>query len=227
MKRRFRLLPVIIFLSAFTVSLKLGTVWQGIDGLVPPTSAQEANKPDVAPEKTAVEDGADKKADKKKVDRKKKEAVKISGWFDPAMVTDAELQILQNLSERRKQIEKRESEAAMRAGLLKATEARIDAKITKLRKIQDVIEKLLVKHNKQTDSRMKRLVKIYENMKPKDAARIFEQMDMAILLDVMERMREVKAAPIMAHMSPVKAKTVTTAMAQRRALPKPKKTADQ
>ena len=143
------------------------------------------------------------------------------------MVTDAELQVLQNLSERRKQIEKQESEAAMREGLLKATEARIDAKITKLKNIQDVIEKLLVKHNEQTNSRMKKLVKIYENMKPKDAARIFEQMDMAILLDVVERMREVKAAPIMAHMSPVKAKTVTTAMAQHRALPKPKKTADQ
>ena len=69
---------------------------------------------------------------------------------------------------------------------------------------------------------MKMKQKIYENMKPKEAAKIFEQLDMPILLDVVERMKEQKVSPILAEMEPSKAKTVTTEMAQQRQMPIPK-----
>jgi flagellar motility protein MotE (MotC chaperone) len=61
-------------------------------------------------------------------------------------------------------------------------------------------------------------VKIYETMKPKDAAPIFEQLEMAILLDVIERMKEAKVAPIIAAMDPQKAKSLTTDLVKRRRL---------
>ena len=59
-------------------------------------------------------------------------------------------------------------------------------------------------------------MKIYENMKPKDAARIFEELDMAVLLDVIERMKERKTAPILAQMNPKRAKAITLELAKRR-----------
>jgi flagellar motility protein MotE (MotC chaperone) len=68
---------------------------------------------------------------------------------------------------------------------------------------------------------MESLVKIYESMKPKDAARIFEALELPILLDVMERMREAKSAPILAAMDPMKAKEVTSSLAERRTIPAP------
>ncbi len=221
MKPRFRLLPVVIFCAALTVTLKLGNLWHGIGGFVSPSSAQETKKTDNAAAKAGDEDGKAGQTSTENTKEKKEPEQPSKRWFDPAMITDAELQVLQNLSERRRQIDQRASDLDIRAGLLKATEQRIDSKIAELKVIQTTIDGLLKRHDKQRDKQMKSVVKIYEKMKPKDAARIFEQLDMAILLDVVERMREAKTAPIMANMSPVKAKAVTAAMARRRALPKP------
>lgn len=65
-------------------------------------------------------------------------------------------------------------------------------------------------------------MKIYEAMKPKEAARIFEKLDMPVLLDVVERMKERKASAVLAKMDPTKAKSVTLELAQRRDLPVPR-----
>ena len=58
-------------------------------------------------------------------------------------------------------------------------------------------------------------MKIYETMKPHDAARIFEQLDMPVLLGVFGHMKERNAAPILAAMDPTKARAVTLALAER------------
>src|SRR3546814_19626533 len=66
------------------------------------------------------------------------------------------------------------------------------------------------------------LVKIYESMKPKDAARIFEHLDMEVLLEVVERMKERKTAPILAELDPERASTVTLELAKLRELHMPR-----
>jgi len=104
----------------------------------------------------------------------------------------------------------------------KAAEQRIDQKITELEQLQATIEDLLVQHDEQDEAQMQSLVKIYESMKPKDAARIFEELDMEVLLEVVERMKERKTAPILAQMNPERAKEVTLELAQRRELPLPR-----
>ena len=141
--------------------------------------------------------------------------------FDPSQITDSELNVLHQLARRRAQFERREATLDTRDKLLRATEQRIESKIAKLKDMQVTITRLLKKHDKEKEAKMRSVVKIYEKMKPKDAARIFEELDMAILLDIIERMREARTAPIMAKMTPVKAKAVTAALAERRALPKP------
>ena len=91
-----------------------------------------------------------------------------------------------------------------------------------MKTLQNTIEGLLRQYNYQEDNKMRSLVKIYENMKPKEAAKIFEQLDMNILLEVIERMKEQRVAPIMAEMDPSKAKAVTAELAQRRQIPMPR-----
>src|SRR3546814_1722809 len=86
--------------------------------------------------------------------------------------------------------------------LLKAAEQRIDQKIGELESLQSSIEALLVTHDEQSEAQMQSLVKIYESMKPKDAARIFEELEMEVLLEVVESMKERKTAPILAEMNP-------------------------
>jgi flagellar motility protein MotE (MotC chaperone) len=60
------------------------------------------------------------------------------------------------------------------------------------------------------------LVKVYESMKPRDAATIFNDLDMQVLLPVLDRMKDTKAAPVLAAMQPDKARLATTNLAQLR-----------
>lgn len=227
MKMRFRLLPVLIFCAAFTLSLKLGGLWQGVETLVSPSTAvaEEQDKPEAmskqaGPAPGAAAPPADAAGEKAKAPGEAPPGAPEKPRFDPRLVTDAELEVLQKLAERREELDRRARHLDTRENVLRATEARIEAKIADLKQIQDTISRLLVKHDKEREAKMRSVVKIYERMKPKDAAQIFEELDMSILLDVVERMSEAKAAPIMANMTPEKAKAVTAALTQRRALPK-------
>jgi flagellar motility protein MotE (MotC chaperone) len=84
-----------------------------------------------------------------------------------------------------------------------------------------MVEDLLKKRSDEQEAELKSLVKMYENMKPKDAAQVFEEMDMDVLLDVVERMNERKAAPILALVTPTRAKEITFELASRKELPLP------
>jgi len=95
---------------------------------------------------------------------------------------------------------------------------RINEKIAQLQSLKVDVETLLARYDKQEQTELRSLVKIYENMKPKQAARIFDEMEMEILLDVIDLMSERKAAPILAAMNPVKAKDVTVELAEKRRL---------
>ena len=135
---------------------------------------------------------------------------------EPPTFTQNELDVLQKLAERREALDARERDLSLRENLVKAAEARIDKKIGEMKALQSSVESMLKQVDEQDDGKMKSLVKIYETMKPKDAAKIFEQLDMPILLAVIQRMKEAKIAPIMEVMDPMKAKTITDAMAYRR-----------
>ena len=140
---------------------------------------------------------------------------------DPTLLTQAEIDLLQQLADRREELEGREKEIEMRIGLLKAAESRIDKKVDDLKILQGTIEKLIKTYDAEQDAKMTSLVKIYENMKPQDAARIFEELDMNTLLLVAERMKERKLAPVMAKMNPAKAKEMTVELSRLRQLPQP------
>ena len=83
-------------------------------------------------------------------------------------------------------------------------------------KMFDVVVK---KFDDREDEKIASLVKIYETMKPKDAARIFNELDLEILIEVLRRMREAKAALIIAKMNSEQAKIVTMELAVRNSLP--------
>jgi flagellar motility protein MotE (MotC chaperone) len=61
------------------------------------------------------------------------------------------------------------------------------------------------------------LARIYQAMKPKAAAVVFEQLAMDVQVEVAQRMRERATAGILAAMSPKGAAALTMAMARRQA----------
>ncbi len=213
-----RLLPVLIAVSSMALLVKAGGVWEGVNQSGE-AFAQAAEEPKLE-EDLAKDTDAAEESQTANVDQPDSKIPKVQGLeADPFSMTDEEIELLQSLSARREQLEAREREFEQREVLLLAAERRIDEKIGELGKLQNTIEGLIVQHDDQSDKQMTSLVKIYESMKPKDAARIFEQLDMIVLLDVVERMKERKTAPILASMNPKRAKEITLELAQRRELP--------
>jgi flagellar motility protein MotE (MotC chaperone) len=135
---------------------------------------------------------------------------------DDDLYSDAEVATLQELSKRRDELDARDKAIETREGMLAAGQKRVDEKIAELKDLQGKIQGLLKNYNDQETAKLKSLVKIYENMKPKDAAPIFEQLDMDTLLQIVERMKEAKVAPILANVNPTKAKDITDELARRR-----------
>jgi flagellar motility protein MotE (MotC chaperone) len=241
---RLRLVPLTIFAAALTLTVKIGDVWTGVGGFLNGTlaiskaEAQQqqgrAAEPAPAPTKPAQTPRPPTPLESPKTAAAPaappasapatpapRSASRPSPIDDPTLFTQAEIDLLQNLAERREKLEQREREIEQRAGLLKAAETRIDQKVEEMKTLKTTIEKLLKSYDKQEEQKVASLVKIYENMKPRDAARIFEELEMDTLLLVAERMAERRLAPVMAQMNPAKAKEVTVELARLRRLPRP------
>lgn len=139
--------------------------------------------------------------------------------FDPDKLTPGEIDVLQNLSRRRQEIEARARELDSREALVAAAEARVDKKLADIKAIEEKISAAQSAQSAEQDQQMSRLVKVYETMKPGDAAIIFNTLDFAVLIEVASRMKEAKIAPVLAAMDPEAAKALTVALATRRADP--------
>ena len=90
-----------------------------------------------------------------------------------------------------------------------------------MRGLEGTIKKLIQTHYEQRRAKINSLVKLYENMKPKDAAKIFEDLEMETLLAVVKGMKERKLAQVMAKMNPERARAVTIELMQLGQLPDP------
>lgn len=130
--------------------------------------------------------------------------------------TQTEIDLLQNLSKRREEIDKRAEELDIKATVLEATEKRINDRIGEMKSLQTELGNVVAEYKKQQDGEIKSLVKIYESMKPTDAAAIFNELDMTILLEVIDKMSERKVAPVLAGMNPKRARDVTQELAELR-----------
>ena len=133
--------------------------------------------------------------------------------------SDVKMELFTDLSKRRKDLEGKEKELVMREALLKAAQAELEQKTNELTAIKNDIETLLKQQTEQEDKRIASLVKIYEGMKAKDAAKIFNSLDMDVLLQVITKMSERKSAPIIAAMDEQKARDVTILLAEQNKLP--------
>jgi flagellar motility protein MotE (MotC chaperone) len=134
----------------------------------------------------------------------------------PPPVSDSERALLQDLRERRKELDARAAAVSARESLMAATEQKLDARVGELQTLQKKLEGLNAAQQQKEESGWQGLVKLYEAMKPKDAATIFNDLQMPVLLQVLDRMKDAKAAAVMAAMNPDKARDVTTQLAQMR-----------
>ncbi len=129
----------------------------------------------------------------------------------------AERALLEGLRARRTEIEAREQALAEREMLLTAAERRLSQRIEELTALQKRLESAEKTATEREESGWRQLVKLYEGMRPRDAAAIFDALEMAVLVEIVDRMGQRKAAPVLGAMRPDRARELTTELARHRA----------
>jgi len=228
---KLRLLPTLLIAAVFLLVVKLGSIGYQTDVILTGVSSARAEQgvlpgPAAAADAPKVEAAGAAPATAAKAEPGTGPSVASAepppapdGPVDISAMSKGEVRLLEGLVERRGQLDDRARDMDMREKLLVAAEDRIDSKIIELKALRAQIDLLLKEHDAHETAQITSLVKVYENMKPKDAARIFDGLEMPILIAVAEHMKEVKMAPVLAEMSPPMAKALTVELATHRRLP--------
>jgi flagellar motility protein MotE (MotC chaperone) len=135
--------------------------------------------------------------------------------LDAPQISPAERALLERLSERRKELEKRQSELDMRDTLLKAAEKKLEDRLNELKEAEARIVAATQQKEEAELQRLKNLVTMYENMKAKDAAKIFDRLDLKLATEVARLIQPRRMSDILAQMSAEAAQKLTVELASR------------
>src|SRR5690606_16496737 len=102
---------------------------------------------------------------------------------------------------------------ALRASIVDAAEKRIAERAATLEALEAQISSLVDQRTEMEAGQFAGIVAMYESMRPKDAANIFNDLDMDVLLRVAKTMNPRKMAPILAEMAAPRAQELTVQMA--------------
>jgi flagellar motility protein MotE (MotC chaperone) len=128
----------------------------------------------------------------------------------------AEQAILERLAERRTELDAQARELEMRESLIKAAEKLLEGRIAELKDLEARFNNTVQTRDEGETARFKNLVTMYENMKPKDAAKIFDRLEIGVLIEVATQITPRRMSDILAQMSPEAAERLTVALAARR-----------
>ena len=131
-------------------------------------------------------------------------------------VSDAERALLLDLRHRRAELDARAKELDQRNAVMQAANAKLTARVEQLGALQARLEALDTDRRAHDDANWTGLVHVYETMKPREAAQIFDALDMQVLLAVLDRMQPRRAAPVLAAMQPDRARLATQMLAEMR-----------
>ncbi|MEA1937602.1 MAG: hypothetical protein U9N14_00705 [Pseudomonadota bacterium] len=220
---RIRLLPLLIAVALLALFVRTaeflldvddrGSFWISSAGAQTMEMAEETPATVESQESAAVE-GETAEVE----DETPKNAVRIVPGRMGADFTPSEVQLLKKLAERRAELDARAETLDKHEALIKATEMRVEEKIAELNSLKGRIEVLIDQNDTEQNAKIAGLVKIYESMKPRDAARIFDKLDMSVLFEVAKKMNERKIAPIIAAMGDERARKLTAKLAEANAL---------
>ena len=130
-------------------------------------------------------------------------------------VSASERAILERLQSRRQELEARSREIDIRESLLKAAEKRMEGRVEEVKAVESRISTVNQQKTEADAARFKGLVTMYEGMKPKDAAKVFDRLEMSVLFEIASQIAPRKMSDILGLMSPEAAERLTVEMARR------------
>ena len=192
--RYFRLLPGVVVLGAAVLALKTTDLVHG--------AYAQGERVQAALTKDPVPTNKD-----------------YAGGEDDQVASAREVDVVNSLAKRRRELDARENQISTQATMLAAAEARVDAKINQLKQLQTQINGLVAQRDDAQKAQIDSLVKTYTAMKAKDAARIFNSLPDEVLVPVAHVMKSDVLGAVMANMNPDSARSLTVKLADRLTLP--------
>ena len=128
--------------------------------------------------------------------------------------------IARELQRRRAEVLELEAALALREAAVRAAETDLETQVDRLEAFKSQLEALVGEAEAEEEERLQQLVRMYESMRAKSAAAIFDRLELPVILAVAKRMREARMAAILAAMDPARARVVTSELAQERGLPR-------
>ena len=226
---KLRVLPATIFFATLLLTVKIGNLWTGVGNLAPALQVADLRAQDSEDDDQAA---ADNEADGDETESAESDEgdvddelaaldldalAKQDALLDTApQLTQAELDVLQSLKQRRETLNQRESRLELRESLIEAAETNLASRVEEWKQLKSEVEELLTRYEEAEEGKLKTLATYYEKMKPKDAARVFNTLDLPYLIEIVGRMKVAKVADVIGKMDTQKAKVLTIALAQRR-----------
>ena len=214
-----RLIPVVTFAAASLLAVKIVSLAQ-FDGHLPfetvfggeasrELAAVNGDDADITGSTPGQKDGQAAPASKEPANLPNTPAGIAAGT--PGGLSPAERALLERLQERRQELDARSRDLELRENLIKDAEKRLENRIDELK---DVENRINGKGGEQA-AKLKSLVLMYEGMKAKDAARIFDRLDPSVLVEVAAAMSPKKLADILSLMNAEVAQKLTVELARR------------
>jgi flagellar motility protein MotE (MotC chaperone) len=193
--RNIRVLPVVLTAVFGLAVLKIaglvldgGYVFDYQPESTKPSWAQETfNFPGRSGADTSdITGSVEKEKEKPKEEAKPPEVAKAETTAnpEPAPVSASERAILERLQARRQELEARSREIDIRESLLKSAEKRAEGRVEEMKAIESRISGAAQQKADEDAARFKGIITMYEGMKPKDAARVFDRLEMPVLFDI-------------------------------------------
>lgn len=128
-------------------------------------------------------------------------------------------EMLAAITAERELLENQRSVLAQRAAEIDLAKEMLAIETARLEELKQEVEALLERASMAHVADVDRLVALYSNMKPKDAAAIMDDLDLEVTVTVLGTMAERNAAPILAALNPVRARALSLILLERAKLP--------
>jgi flagellar motility protein MotE (MotC chaperone) len=132
---------------------------------------------------------------------------------------DVPEEILRSLTRERELVAMQKAELEKRRAQIALSEERLRIEQASLSELKGSIEALLARIEASQTEDLDRLIDLYKNMKPADAARIIDDLDIETTIMILGTMNPRIAAPILAKVAPVRARAVSKIILERSQLP--------
>ena len=213
---KIRLLPLVLIAVSSLFILKTAGLWLNssvLFGGVAPAHAQSSSET----AERAEAESADAEPQENEAESQNQAETEPPAQIDlpDQEEGDAKTAVLERLRERRQKLDAIEQELTMRENLIGAAEMQLEARIKELKAIEARIAAVVGERESEQQAQLDGLVTMYETMKPKDAARIFNRLELPILIDVVNQMKARKMAIILAAMDSGAAERLTIEIAMR------------